>query len=146
MALSLRRWSMSRSCRAVMESVEAEGGGGAEAPEGGGGRRWGWWPGSSAARQRAAQCRHICGKGGHVLLESFLKEGADGGFGGEGGGGRWGSPDRGFGASKEGAEGEALELGAIHAVNDWESVIGVGKLAITRPAAAFVGREVHAQG
>eukprot|EP00899_Mesostigma_viride_P012171 jgi/Mesvir1/20955/Mv08026-RA.1 len=132
MALSLRRWSMSRSW-AVMESVEAEGGGGG-GEEGGGGGGYG----GELSSQRAANCRHICGKRGHVLLESFLEEGADGGFGGEGGGGRLGSPDLGFGASNKGAEGEALKPGARHAVNDWESLGGVDKLAVTRPAATVV--------
>eukprot|EP00899_Mesostigma_viride_P001788 jgi/Mesvir1/1160/Mv17663-RA.1 len=103
--------------------------------------------GGKLSSQRASNCRHICGKGGHVLLESFLEEGADGGFGGEGGGGGGGVQiavsER---PTREQRAIEALELGAIHAVNDWESLGRVGKLAITRPAATVVGREVQAQG
>eukprot|EP00899_Mesostigma_viride_P000547 jgi/Mesvir1/10493/Mv25524-RA.1 len=60
------------------------------------------------------------------------------------GGALAGSSDFSVGAPEEGAEGEALEPGAIHAGNFWEILGGVGRLA-TWPAAVVVGDEVRAQ-
>eukprot|EP00899_Mesostigma_viride_P007922 jgi/Mesvir1/17130/Mv26405-RA.1 len=69
MALSLRRWSMSRSWAVMASEVRGGGGGGGE--EGGGGGGDGGDEGELGS-QRAAHGRHICSEGGarHVLLEA----------------------------------------------------------------------------